>query len=55
MWITTLNLTVVKQFHSIDAKKKKRKKKKKKKKKKKIENPKIYTNLIILIQSSEFL
>ena len=30
MWITTLNLTVVKQFHSIDAKKKKRKKRKKK-------------------------
>ena len=26
MWITTLNLTVVKQFHSIDAKKKKKKK-----------------------------
>ena len=54
MWITTLNLTVVKQFHSIDAKKKKEKKEKKKKKKK-IENPNIYTNLIILIQSSEFL
>ena len=29
MWITTLNLTVVKQFHSIDAKKKRKKRKKK--------------------------
>ena len=28
MWITTLNLTVVKQFHSIDANKKKNEKKK---------------------------